>query len=93
MALLSRPVMINIDSTPLATDSSTTYWIRGLSTSGSTKVFKGWVLDLAPQESRALRKLHSLKLITTRRYHAGRHVVDLRVNGETVASAAFELRV
>ena len=61
--------------------------------SASPKVFKGWVLDLAPKESRALRKLHSLKLITTRRYHAGRHLVDLRVNGETVASAAFELRV
>ena len=48
-------------------------------------------LELAPQQTRALRKQHSMKLITTRRYHAGRHTIDLRVNGETVASAAFDL--
>jgi len=59
----------------------------------SAKVFKGWVLELDAGEERLLRKRHSLKLITTRRYHAGRHAVDLLVNGETVASAAFELRV
>ena len=59
----------------------------------SAKVFKGWVLELGAGEERLLRKRHSLKLITTRRYHAGRHAVDLLVNGETVASAAFDLSV
>jgi 3-methyladenine DNA glycosylase AlkC len=57
----------------------------------SAKVFKGWNLELAPKETRSLRKSHSMKLITTRRYHAGAHAVDLRINGEIVASAAFQL--
>ena len=59
----------------------------------SAKVFKGWVLELAGGESRSLRKAHSLRPITTRRYHAGQHTVELRVNGQTLASAAFELTV
>ena len=59
----------------------------------SAKVFKGWVLELDAGEERLLRKRHSLKLITTRRYHAGRHAIDLLVNGETVASADFDLRI
>jgi len=59
----------------------------------SAKVFKGWVLDLAAHEERALAKRHSLRPITTRRYHAGRHEVDLRINGEIVASAYFDLQV
>jgi hypothetical protein len=57
------------------------------------KVFKGWVLTLAPRESRVLRKTHSLRPVTTRRYHAGRHAVELRVNGQVVARAAFDLRL
>jgi 3-methyladenine DNA glycosylase AlkC len=55
------------------------------------KVFKGWSLTLAPAEQRDLTKRHSLRLITTRRYHAGWHPVSLRVNGETVAESGFEL--
>src|SRR5258706_10447844 len=35
MAALPRPVTMMTDSTPEATASSTTYWIRGLSTSGN----------------------------------------------------------
>ena len=71
------------------------YAVHHVKASGGTsaKVFKGWTLDLAAGETRALRKTHSMRLITTRRYHAGRHTIDLRINGQTVASAAFELRV
>jgi 3-methyladenine DNA glycosylase AlkC len=57
----------------------------------SAKVFKGWNLVLAPRETRTLTKSHSMRLITTRRYHAGAHAVDLRINGEIVASATFQL--
>jgi 3-methyladenine DNA glycosylase AlkC len=57
------------------------------------KVFKGWALELDPHETRTLRKTHSLRAVTTRRYHAGRHELDLRVNGEVVASGAFDLRL
>jgi 3-methyladenine DNA glycosylase AlkC len=58
----------------------------------SAKVFKGWALDLAAGESRELVKRHSMRPVTTRRYHAGRHVVDLRINGEVRAEAHFDLR-
>jgi 3-methyladenine DNA glycosylase AlkC len=57
----------------------------------SPKVFKGWKLTLAPGEERALARQHSLKPITTRRYHAGWHAVSISVNGVTVAEAGFEL--
>ena len=71
------------------------YAVHHVKANGATsaKVFKGWVLELDAGEERLLRKRHSLKLITTRRYHAGRHVLDLLVNGEKVASAAFELEI
>jgi 3-methyladenine DNA glycosylase AlkC len=59
----------------------------------SAKVFKGWVIDLAPGEVRELMKRHSLKPITTRRYHPGLHRIEVLINGQPVADASFELRV
>jgi 3-methyladenine DNA glycosylase AlkC len=55
------------------------------------KLFKGWVLELAAHETRVLTKRHSMRAVTTRRYHPGRHAVDLRINGRVVAQAAFVL--
>ncbi|HEY6132694.1 MAG TPA: DNA alkylation repair protein [Rubrivivax sp.] len=57
----------------------------------SAKVFKGWVLTLGAGEQRTLTRRHAVKPITTRRYHAGTHHVELLVNGQPVAEAAFEL--
>jgi 3-methyladenine DNA glycosylase AlkC len=59
----------------------------------SAKVFKGWSLDLAPGEVRVLVKRHAVRPVTTRRYHAGTHRVELLVNGRVVAGGAFELRL
>jgi 3-methyladenine DNA glycosylase AlkC len=59
----------------------------------SAKVFKGWVIELGAHEERVLRKNHSMKLITTRRYHAGRHVVEVLVNGKPAGEASFDLRL
>jgi hypothetical protein len=59
--------------------------------SASPKVFKGWKLELAPGETRALGKAHSLREVTTRRLYPGRHRVALLVNGVAVAEAAFDL--
>ena len=58
----------------------------------SPKVFKGWKLTLAPRETRVLDKRHSLRPVTTRRLYPGTHRIELRINGQTVADAAFELR-
>jgi hypothetical protein len=70
------------------------YAVHHMKASGQTapKVFKGWVLELAAHETRELCKIHSLRPITTRRCHAGRHVIDIRINGEALAEREFVLR-
>jgi hypothetical protein len=55
------------------------------------KVFKGWALTLQPGEHRPLVKRHSLRPVTTRRLYPGAHTVDVRVNGQVLAQAGFEL--
>lgn len=71
------------------------YAVHHVKADGSTspKVFKGWSVELAPHETRRLEKSHAVKPITTRRYHAGWHGVELLVNGRAVASAAFTLKL
>jgi 3-methyladenine DNA glycosylase AlkC len=71
------------------------YAVHHMKANGQTtpKVFKGWALELAAHERRVLTKQHSLRPITTRRYHAGPHAVDVRVNGEVLATTRFELRL
>jgi 3-methyladenine DNA glycosylase AlkC len=70
------------------------YAVHHMKANGQTapKVFKGWVVELAPHESRVLNKQHALRPITTRVYHPGRHGVDIRVNGEVLAERSFGLR-
>jgi 3-methyladenine DNA glycosylase AlkC len=58
----------------------------------SPKVFKGWKLALAPGETRALAKRHSLRPVTTRTLYPGTHRVEVLVNGCAVAAATFELQ-
>ncbi len=69
------------------------YAVHHVKANGATsaKVFKGWSLALGAHETRTLRKTHSMREVTTRRYHPGRHELDLRVNGEVRARAFFEL--
>lgn len=71
------------------------YAVHHVKASGDTsaKVFKGWVLELGAGEERELLKKHSLKPITTRRYHAGTHRIELLINGQPVAEASFALKV
>lgn len=69
------------------------YVVHHVKADGRTtpKVFKGWALELAPGAGVTLGKRHAVRPITTRRYHAGRHAVQVRVNGRVVAEAAFDL--
>ncbi|HEY0817806.1 MAG TPA: DNA alkylation repair protein [Rhizobacter sp.] len=71
------------------------YAVHHVKASGATspKVFKGWGIELAAGEERALRKQHSLKPITTRTYYAGTHRLEVLVNGTSVAEASFDLRL
>jgi 3-methyladenine DNA glycosylase AlkC len=70
------------------------YAVHHVRSDGSTapKVRKGWTLELPARGTRVLEKKHSLQKVTTRRYHPGRHAVDLLVNGKVVAQAAFVLQ-
>jgi 3-methyladenine DNA glycosylase AlkC len=71
------------------------YRLHHVKANGSTspKVFKGWTVTVPPRGTITLSKRHAVRPITTRRYHAGRHLVDVQVNGSVLASAAFALRI
>ena len=71
------------------------YAVHHVKAHGGTtpKVFKGWQLTLAAGESRTLTRQHSFKAVTTRRYHAGPHAIDVSINGGVAASASVTLRV
>ena len=57
----------------------------------SVKVFKGWRCRLEAGAGLTLVKRHSLREVTTRRLWPGPHRIELRINGQTVAEAGFEL--
>ena len=69
------------------------YAVHHVKAAGGTraKVFKGWQLTLAPGESRTLVRRHSFRPVTTRRYHAGTHVIEVSINGAVAASASLAL--
>jgi len=57
----------------------------------SPKVFKGWQIGLPAHGEITLVRRHSMRVITTRRYHPGRHGLSVQVNGCEVARAHFDL--
>ena len=57
----------------------------------SEKVFKWKEATLAPGEVLSLAKRQRIRDFTTRKHHAGEHRVELTVNGERIANAAFLL--
>lgn len=59
----------------------------------SPKVFKLAEVELAPRAAATLRKRQVLRDFTTRKHHAGRHRVEVQVNGVILAGADFLLEV
>jgi len=57
----------------------------------SPKVFKLKTLELAPEETKQLKKTISLAEMTTRKHYAGIHRVEVLVNGNVQHLGAFEL--
>lgn len=57
----------------------------------SPKVFKLTTKRLDPGQRIELAGNHSFKRITTRRYHPGRHSIELQVNGVRYGLAEFDL--
>jgi 3-methyladenine DNA glycosylase AlkC len=58
----------------------------------TAKVFKWKEISVGARETAVLRRSQVIRDFTTRKHHAGRHVVDLLVNGDKQASASFDLR-
>ena len=58
--------------------------------SRTPKVFKLKNMTLEPGESIDIVRRQHLKPISTRRYHPGRHAVDVQVNGQVFASMEFD---
>lgn len=71
------------------------YAIHYVKKSGATsrKVFKLKELDLAPGATASLSIGQAIRDFTTRKHNAGRHRVELLVNGESVAESVFDLRL
>lgn len=69
------------------------YRVHHLKANGtlSPKTFKGTRVQLQPGQALNWQKSHSLKVITTRAYHPGPHLLDIQVNGTVVAQAGFVL--
>jgi hypothetical protein len=69
------------------------YIIHYVKASGSTsaKVFKLRELTLAPGETQLIRKRQTIRNFTTRKHHAGRHCVEVQVNGRILAQGHFML--
>jgi 3-methyladenine DNA glycosylase AlkC len=59
----------------------------------SAKVFKWKEVTLQPDETLALAKRQRVRDFTTRKHHAGKHLVELMVNGERFAEGAFHLAI
>ena len=57
------------------------------------KVFKLKSLSLGAKQACSLQKRHGIKAITTRQYYAGTHLLEIVINGQSVASQVFELSI
>jgi 3-methyladenine DNA glycosylase AlkC len=71
------------------------YAIHYVKKNGATsrKVFKLKEFDLAPGAATTLSVSQTVRDFTTRKHNAGRHRVELLVNGERVAEGGFELKI
>lgn len=58
----------------------------------SPKVFKWTTLRLTPRERVELSKRRHIRTASTRRYHAGRHRIDLQIAGHVLATTGFDLK-
>ena len=95
---LGGPVEFSFEltSTACRTQSlAVDYVVHYVKASGGTsaKVFKLRELTLAPGEKLAVRKRQMIRNFTTRKHHAGRHRIEIQVNGRILAGGHFDLAV
>ena len=70
------------------------YIIHHLKNNGKTsaKVFKLKSFTLKPNESIAIKKNHSLRPVSTRKYYNGTQFLEIQVNGVVVCKTSFVLK-
>ncbi|HSL45215.1 MAG TPA: DNA alkylation repair protein [Anaerolineales bacterium] len=56
------------------------------------KVFKLTQKTLKAEETLRISKKHSFRLISTRKYYAGKHALEIQINGVKYGNVEFELR-
>ncbi|MER2490951.1 DNA alkylation repair protein [Catenovulum sediminis] len=57
----------------------------------SAKVFKWKTLTIKKNETITLNRKHSFKPVTTRKYYAGQHQIEIQINGSGMAKKSFNL--
>ena len=69
------------------------YVVHHMKANGKTrpKVFKWTKKTLQPGEILTLEKRHSIREISTRKYYAGKHEVELQINGKRYERRGFNL--
>lgn len=90
-SLAFEATLINNSETPVKVAVDYVIHFRKANQTQAPKVFKLTTRTLAPGERLTLIRSHSLRPITTRRYHAGTHAVEIQVNGRRHGKVPFEL--
>ncbi len=69
------------------------YKVHHIKANGTTteKVFKWKNITLQADEKVLLKKAHSFKRISTRKYYAGTHSIEIQINGNSLSKLDFEL--
>jgi 3-methyladenine DNA glycosylase AlkC len=91
LTLIARLVSTHAHPQSLIVDYVVHYIRSGGST--SEKVFKWKQLTMAPGETVTLTKRQVIRDFSTRRHYAGRHCVELQINGRRLAAGGFSLSV
>jgi 3-methyladenine DNA glycosylase AlkC len=90
-SLSFEATLSNDSGTPVKVAVDYVIHFRKANGTQAPKVFKLTTRTLAAAEKLALTKSHSLRLITTRRYHEGAHALEIQVNGRRHGRVPFEL--
>ncbi len=90
-SLSFEATLSNDSATPVKVAVDYVIHFRKANGTQAAKVFKLTTRTLAAGEKLALTRSHSLRLITTRRYHEGGHALEVQVNGRRHGKVPFEL--
>jgi hypothetical protein len=90
-SLSFEATLSNDSATPVKVAVDYVIHFRKANGTQAAKVFKLTTRTLAAGEKLALTRSHSLRLITTRRYHEGGHALEIQVNGRRHGKVPFEL--